>query len=146
MSGVSRKVQVKNVDKVDLLMMVDNSNSMADKQAALTSAEELRTVITNLLDNAVKYSGQAVRVTVAVAAPAPDTVWVRVQDRGVGIPRKQLKRIFNRFYRVQARGLRHITGTGLGLYIVRSIARAHSGRLPLGKIPGLHPLQLCAWT
>ena len=91
--------------------------------------EDLRTVITNLLDNAVKYSGQAVRVTVAVAAPAPDTVWVRVQDRGVGIPKKQLKRIFNRFYRVQARGLRQITGTGLGLYIVRSIARAHGGRV-----------------
>jgi signal transduction histidine kinase len=92
-------------------------------------AEELRTVITNLLDNAVKYSGQSVQVTVAVAAPAPDTVWVRVQDRGVGIPKKQLKRIFNRFYRVQARGLRHIKGTGLGLYIVRSIARAHGGRV-----------------
>ncbi len=92
-------------------------------------AEELRTVVGNLLDNAVKYSGQSVQVTVAVAAPAPDTVWVRVQDRGVGIPKKQLKRIFNRFYRVQARGLRHIKGTGLGLYIVRSIARAHGGRV-----------------
>lgn len=92
-------------------------------------AEELRTVLTNLLDNAVKYSGDAVRVTVSVAAPAPGTVWVRVQDRGVGIPRKQLKRIFNRFYRVQARGLKQIKGTGLGLYIVRSIARAHGGRV-----------------
>jgi signal transduction histidine kinase len=92
-------------------------------------AEELRTVLTNLLDNAVKYSGPSVNVTVSVAAPAPGTVWVRVQDRGVGIPRKQLKRIFNRFYRVQARGLKQITGTGLGLYIVRSIAKAHGGRV-----------------
>jgi two-component system, OmpR family, sensor histidine kinase SenX3 len=92
-------------------------------------AEELRTVLTNLLDNAVKYSGNDVRVTVAVASPAPDTVWVRVQDRGVGIPKKQLKRIFNRFYRVQTRTLKQVKGTGLGLYIVRSIARAHGGRV-----------------
>jgi two-component system, OmpR family, sensor histidine kinase SenX3 len=92
-------------------------------------AEELRTVVSNLLDNAVKYSTEAVRVIVAVAAPSPDTVWVRVQDRGVGIPHKQLKRIFRRFYRVQTRGLKQVKGTGLGLYIVRSIARAHGGRV-----------------
>jgi signal transduction histidine kinase len=92
-------------------------------------AEGLRTVITNLLDNAVKYSPDAVRVSVSVAAPAPQTVWVRVQDHGVGIPRKQLKRIFNRFYRVQALRLKNVKGTGLGLYIVRSIARAHGGRV-----------------
>jgi two-component system sensor histidine kinase SenX3 len=85
-------------------------------------AEELRTVLSNLLDNAVKYSADIVRITVAVAAPSPDTVWVRVQDRGVGIPRKQLKR-------VQTRGFKQVKGTGLGLYIVRSIARAHGGRV-----------------
>jgi signal transduction histidine kinase len=91
--------------------------------------DELRTVMTNLLDNAVKYSGDSVRVTVSVAAPIPETVRVSIQDRGVGIPHSQLKRIFNRFYRVQTRGLKHVKGTGLGLYIVRSIAQSHGGRI-----------------
>ena len=91
-------------------------------------AEELRTVISNLLDNAVKYSRDHVQITVEVAAPSPDTVWVRVKDRGVGIPRAQLKRIFNRFYRFQTRGFT-VKGTGLGLYIVRSIVRQHGGRV-----------------
>jgi len=95
----------------------------------LGEADDLRTVISNLVDNAVKYSGESVRVTVALAAPTPETVWVRVQDRGIGIPHKQLKRIFNRFYRVQTRGLKQVKGTGLGLYIVRTIAKAHGGRV-----------------
>jgi len=94
----------------------------------LGEPDDLRTVITNRLDNAVKYSADAVRVTVALAAPTPGTVWVRVQDRGVGIPRKHLKRIFNRFYRGQTRGSL-VKGTGLGLYIVRAIIRAHGGRV-----------------
>jgi signal transduction histidine kinase len=91
-------------------------------------ADELRTVLSNLLDNAVKYSRDQVQVTVEVAAPSPDTVWVRVKDRGIGIPRTQLKRIFNRFYRFQTRGY-NIKGTGLGLYIVRSIVKQHGGRV-----------------
>ncbi len=90
--------------------------------------DELRTAIANLLDNAVKYSLNHVQVAVEVAAPAPDTVWVRIKDRGVGIPRGQLKRIFNRFYRFQTRGFK-VKGTGLGLYIVRSIAKQHGGRV-----------------
>jgi signal transduction histidine kinase len=95
----------------------------------LGDADDLRTVISNLLDNAVKYSGDNLRVTVTLAAPTPETVWVRVVDRGIGIPRSQLKRIFKRFYRVQTRGRKQVKGTGLGLYIVRAIARAHGGRV-----------------
>ena len=90
--------------------------------------DDLRTAIGNLLDNAVKYSGGRPQVSVRVAAPAPDTVWVRVRDQGVGIPRSQLTRIFNRFYRFQSQGAK-VKGTGLGLYIVRSIARRHGGRV-----------------
>lgn len=91
-------------------------------------ADELRTAISNLLDNAIKYSPSEVQIGVEVAAPAPDTVWVRVRDRGVGIPRGQLKRIFRRFHRLPTRGLK-VKGTGLGLFIVRSIARQHGGRV-----------------
>jgi two-component system sensor histidine kinase SenX3 len=90
--------------------------------------DELRTVLSNLVDNAVKYSRDNVHVAVEVAAPSPDTVWVRVRDRGVGIPRTQLRRIFNRFYRFQTRGAK-VKGTGLGLYIVRSIVKQHGGRV-----------------
>lgn len=91
-------------------------------------ADELRTAISNLLDNAIKYSPSQVHISVEVAAPAPDTVWVRVKDRGVGIPPGQLKRIFRRFHRIQTRGFK-VKGTGLGLFIVRSIARQHGGRV-----------------
>lgn len=91
-------------------------------------ADELRTAIGNLLDNAVKYSANAVRITVELASPTPGTLWVRVRDRGVGIPKRQLRRIFNRFHRFQTRGF-SVKGTGLGLYIVRSIARHHGGRV-----------------
>jgi two-component system sensor histidine kinase SenX3 len=91
-------------------------------------ADELRTAISNLLDNAIKYSREQIQVLVEVAAPAPDTVWVRVKDRGVGIPSTQLKRIFNRFYRFQMHGFK-VKGTGLGLFIVRSIVKQHGGRV-----------------
>ena len=92
-------------------------------------ADELRALLANLLDNAVKYSGDTVEITVSVAVPSPDLAWVRVHDRGIGIPPRQLKRIFNRFYRVQMRARASVKGTGLGLYIVQKIARAHGGRV-----------------
>jgi two-component system, OmpR family, sensor histidine kinase SenX3 len=89
--------------------------------------EELRAAVTNLLDNAVKYSRDDIHVVVALRESDPKHLEVRVSDRGVGIPRSELNQIFKRFYRVRARAVAHVKGTGLGLFIVRSIARRHGG-------------------
>jgi two-component system, OmpR family, sensor histidine kinase SenX3 len=92
-------------------------------------ADELRTAISNILDNAIKYSGAEVNVSVAIETPDDRRVVLRVRDRGVGIPAGELKRIFKRFYRVPRRAASHAKGTGLGLFIVRAIARAHGGKV-----------------
>lgn len=90
--------------------------------------EQLRSVLSNLLDNAVKYSRDTIEVAVEIDTPTPDLVRVRVSDRGVGIPQAQLTRIFRRFHRFQWRGSK-VKGTGLGLYIVRSTVKRHGGRV-----------------
>ncbi|MDQ3134835.1 MAG: HAMP domain-containing histidine kinase [Acidobacteriota bacterium] len=91
-------------------------------------ADELRAVISNLIDNAVKYSHEEVAVAVEVAALDGKRLAVRVSDRGIGIPQQQLKRIFKRFYRVPERFVARVKGTGLGLFIVESIVKRHGGR------------------
>jgi two-component system, OmpR family, sensor histidine kinase SenX3 len=93
----------------------------------LGNPEELRTAVTNLFDNAVKYSGAQKDIVVDVLTPDIDTALLRVRDQGIGIPPAELKRIFKRFYRVHNPALRAVKGTGLGLFIVRSIARRHGG-------------------
>jgi signal transduction histidine kinase len=91
--------------------------------------DELRTAVSNILDNAIKYSGKRVDVSVEVDVPDEKHVVLRVRDQGVGIPPDQLKRIFKRFYRVPGRSRSKVKGTGLGLFIVRAIARAHGGKV-----------------
>ncbi len=95
---------------------------------ALGDPAELRGAILNLLDNAVKYSGEDVHVQV-FAALVGDWAVIRVTDRGEGLAVDEMKRIFKRFYRVPGSLTQRIKGTGLGLFIVHSTAKQHGGRV-----------------
>lgn len=90
-------------------------------------ANLLRQLVTNLIDNAIKFT-EAGSVTVTVSRDG-DEATVAVRDTGIGIDDEALERVFDRFYRADASRNRAIPGTGLGLAIVRSIARVHDGRV-----------------
>lgn len=90
-------------------------------------AEDLRTAVLNILDNAVKYSPNGVHVTCAMAIVDYTQVALTVTDTGVGLAPSDLKRIFKRFYRVPGRIAVRVKGTGIGLFLVRTIAKQHGG-------------------
>jgi signal transduction histidine kinase len=92
-------------------------------------ADDLRAAVSNLIDNAIKYSLERVRVTVEVGSTDSQRAVVRVRDEGLGIPAGQLKSIFKRFYRVPLPVMMRVKGTGLGLFIVRHIVERHGGRV-----------------
>jgi signal transduction histidine kinase len=112
----------------DSHLMYFEAPDMADVRVS-GDDDELRAAFSNLLDNAVKYSDEEVRVSVSVSAVDAKRVAVRVTDKGIGIPRAQLKRIFKRFYRVPGKFMPRVKGTGLGLFIVESVVRKHGGRV-----------------
>ena len=91
-------------------------------------ADELKAAVWNLIDNAVKYSPERVNIRVIVDEAEAGRLAVKVVDTGVGISPEELKRVFKRFYRIPASVARRVTGSGLGLFIVRSVAKKHGGR------------------
>ncbi|MFN7828749.1 MAG: sensor histidine kinase [Acidobacteriota bacterium] len=106
-----------------------SDNLAAEEKAWVRGdTDELRTAITNLIDNAIKYSTDQIKVNIEVVALDKSRVAVRVTDQGIGIPRGELKQIFKRFYRAPRRVANRVKGTGLGLFIVRSVIARHGGK------------------
>ena len=100
-----------------------------DGQATVMGdVHELKTAVSNLIDNAVKYSGGKVDVLVELLSGVGSTWLVRVADRGIGIQKVELRRIFKRFYRIPGIPGR-IKGMGLGLFIVSAVAKHHGGQV-----------------
>jgi signal transduction histidine kinase len=90
--------------------------------------DELKAAVWNLLDNAVKYSAGQIQIRVRLEEHDDDRLAVKVRDAGVGISPAELKRVFRRFYRIPASVARSRGSSGLGLFIVRSVARRHGGK------------------
>jgi signal transduction histidine kinase len=101
----------------------------ADAVAVRGESQELQLIFSNLLENAVKYSDEPVDVRVAVAPSRDGRVRVEIADRGIGIPRRELRKIFQRFYQVGRDVQRTAAGLGLGLFVVRSLVRRQGGKV-----------------
>jgi two-component system phosphate regulon sensor histidine kinase PhoR len=90
--------------------------------------EDLPWVFTNFLDNAFKYNRSGGKVFVRASADEA-FIQVEIQDTGIGIPKKDIEKIFDEFYRVKSKETQGITGTGLGLSIAKKILEAHNGHI-----------------
>jgi signal transduction histidine kinase len=100
----------------------------AEPVEVMGDPDHLRGAVLNLLDNAVKYSRENVRVEVEIGKAEDDLAVIRVRDQGIGIPPSETKRIFGRFYRTPWALTQRVKGTGLGLFIVAQTAKRHGGR------------------
>ena len=104
--------------------------------SVLGEEDLLVTAVRNLLENAVVYSPERTRVVVCVKKPGDGGVEISVTDQGIGIPERDLERIFERFYRVDPARSRATGGTGLGLAIVKHVTAAHGGRVTVRSVEG----------
>jgi signal transduction histidine kinase len=107
----------------------------ADFPAVYADPDRMEEVLTNLVDNAIKYSPKGGRITITGRAGG-DHVEVTVADEGIGIPQRELGRVFERFRRGENSQVQKVRGMGLGLYICKSIIEAHGGKIEVSSEAG----------
>jgi two-component system phosphate regulon sensor histidine kinase PhoR len=93
-------------------------------------------ILLNILDNAIKFTPPEGAIKITVAKQNGETVAIRIADTGIGIPKNDLPRLGERFYRVEKTRSRDSGGTGLGLSIVKHLMAAHGGRMEIESTPG----------
>ena len=115
-------------------LIIESGETYRELPKVMGDRVRLEQVIVNLIDNAIKYTNKgAVRISVRII---DNLMQVDVTDTGIGIPEKDLLRIFERFYRVDKGRSRELGGTGLGLAIVKHIIHGHSGKIWVNSNPG----------
>jgi signal transduction histidine kinase len=109
--------------------------SYAPDVHALADRGALRQMVLNLLDNAVKYGPPGQTVTVRTSAHG-ERARVSIDDQGEGIPARERERVFESFYRLDRHANSAVAGSGIGLYVVRELARLHGGDAWVEQVPG----------
>jgi two-component system, OmpR family, phosphate regulon sensor histidine kinase PhoR len=121
------------VEKKGISISGDDVSSSLSVQADRSYLEQ---VLINLLDNAIKYTPEGGRIEVSAEDRGDEEILFSVKDNGIGIPKEDLSRIFERFYRVDKGRSQEMGGTGLGLSIVKHIVQTHAGRVWAESQPG----------
>lgn len=120
------------IEEIDGVITVDLE---AKNSAILGDQLHVTNMVYNLLDNAVKYSGEHPNVTVRTSNQK-GRLWVSITDHGIGISKAHQKMIFDKFYRVPTGNRHDVKGFGLGLFYVKTMMRAHGGRVFVESTPG----------
>jgi two-component system phosphate regulon sensor histidine kinase PhoR len=113
-------------------------NEIAAERVVYADPRRLEQMLTNLIDNAIKFNREGGSVKISLERDAQEGLRDRItiSDTGDGIPAEHVERIFERFYRVDRARSRDLGGTGLGLAIVKHLARAHGGEILVQSTPG----------
>ena len=115
--------------------LVLESDIDAELSPILGDSQQIAHAMINIIDNAIKFTPRGGQILVE-AHPDGEGILISVQDTGVGIPSEYQHRVFERFFRCRQPGVEHISGSGLGLSLVRAIVTAHQGRVWLESEPG----------
>jgi two-component system phosphate regulon sensor histidine kinase PhoR len=131
------------VESVESLYPMAKKRSIAiatglapDNPEVFCDSEAVHQILGNLLDNAIKYTPEGGAITVGVRRLGSEFVEMSVRDTGIGIPKEDLARLFERFYRVDKARSRELGGTGLGLSIVKHLVRSQGGEVRVESEPG----------
>ncbi len=130
--GISNTI-LKTIDELNALAEIKNvsiefNSSETDDVSVFGDEERLKQVLVNLIDNAIKYTSKNGFVKISLDVKEKEVI-INIEDNGIGIPKKDLPRIFERFYRVDKTRSRDVGGSGLGLSIVKHILEAHSSQI-----------------
>jgi two-component system, OmpR family, phosphate regulon sensor histidine kinase PhoR len=129
------------IDQIEPLIKSTSGNVelITDENEPVVYADKnhLQLVIINLVENALKYCKHKPHILIQLQDESSDFYSISVKDNGIGIEKKNIKFLFNKFYRVPTGNVHDVTGFGLGLNFVKKVIEAHNGKISINSVPGI---------